>query len=118
MSQSEVVQLDDSIQLPSGVAAAFNRSRSVFLNSDAFVDRIFAANSLVNEIHSWRWAGVISSDHCNFLLRKVRRDLEQHVGTVGEWHNNTAEEILAREKACEEERLQWQEEENLRLSGT
>jgi hypothetical protein len=117
VADTTLVNIDDSIALPNGIAAAFNRSRSVFLGSDAFVDRIFAANSLVNEVNSWRWAGVISSEQCSFLLRKVRRDVESNPGVVFSQEGNSAEEVIAREAESEQWKREFAEEEKARMTS-
>lgn len=120
MSHSEsstMASIDDAITLPAGVAAAFNRSRGVFLGSDAFVDRVFSLHSIVDEIHAWRWAGAISGEQCGFLLRKIRRDIEAQ--GLGEIHQGpSAEEVLAREEEHAKWEAEYEEERRLKIGIT
>lgn len=96
-----LVKLDDSIQVPAGVASAFNRSRSVYSGSAAFVDRLFESYRNCEQILAWRWAGVITGEQEAALLRKLRRDLEQDPGEISSRDSYSAIEVDQREAECE-----------------
>ncbi len=98
-----LVKLDDSIQVPAGVAAAFNRSRAVYCNSTAFVDRLFESYRNCEQVLAWSWAGIITGEQCSAMLRKIRRDLEQDPGEISARESYSALEVDQRE--AENERL-------------
>lgn len=100
---STLVKLDDSINVPAGVASAFNRSRSVCDSSSAFVDRLFESQRNCEQVLAWRWVGIITGEQCAAMLRKIRRDIEQNPGEISLADTYSSIEIDQRE--VEHERI-------------
>lgn len=113
MSAEALVNIDDSISLPLAISRAFNRSFVVLTRSDAFVDRVLYLNEAITEINAWRWADVITAEQCAFLLRKLRKEVQDELGSIGTRDSLSAGEVEARETAHAE----WEAEREALKSG-
>lgn len=98
MSQSETpttVSMDEKIELAPGVASAINRNLGLIANHDAFIDRLHAAQQVVDEICALRYASVIGPEQAAFCVRKVRNLLADNLGKIADSVYPTALEIDA-----------------------
>ncbi|MGY0342176.1 hypothetical protein [Xylella fastidiosa] len=77
-----VVDFNESISLPPGVAAAYRRSLSVLPDIPAFIDRVFHLNELVNSIYAWRYANCITGDQLVWMLRSIRATFQRDPGII------------------------------------
>ncbi|WGZ33734.1 hypothetical protein [Xylella fastidiosa] len=77
-----VVDYNESVSLPPGVAAAYRRSLSVLPDMPAFIDRVFYLNELVNNIISWRYANCITAHQSVWMLRSIRATFQRDLGII------------------------------------
>lgn len=113
MSVEALVNIDESIALPLPISRAFNRTFSVVAGADAFVDRVLYLNEAVSTVMAWRWADVITGEQCGFLLRKLRKEVQDELGAISQKDVSSAGEVEAREIA----HAQWEEEREALKAG-
>jgi hypothetical protein len=113
MSAEALVNIDESIALPLPISRAFNRTLGLLARSDAFVDRVFALHEAVSTVNAWRWADTITGEQCAFLLRKLRKEVQDELGAISQKDGLSAGEVEAREIAHAE----WEEERQALKAG-
>jgi hypothetical protein len=96
------VNVHESIEIPTGVALAFNRSLDIFSRGDSFIDRCLALGNTCNEIIAWRWAGIIDQTQCSYLLRKLRKTAQEDLGSITQNELRSAFEVQESEEASAE----------------
>lgn len=114
MSAEALVNIDESLALPLSISCAFDRNLSVLAGSDAFVDRVLYLSETVSTVLSWRWADVITGEQCAYLLRRLRKEVQDDLGAISKKDGESASALQAREIAHAE----WEaEREELRASS-